>query len=250
MIWLAFLPLLGCSSAVGFKDAEVSSEAFCLAPASPDHSTLRWVGARETTLSVALRDGGQELALERFEVDIYAGGLLPESRQSVQTDAAGRLNLDTSALPATLDKWALVFFEEGQESAIAELWLQPLSAGQPAILCAGHLTERGELGAEVGYDEDLEVRAFTFNAQGLELHWGIYAFEQGFVGGTSTLVQETTAIVSPEQDARATLSASGAPPAGIEAYGEAWLVDQDSGNTLSTQGFTPNWTQDGTILSR
>lgn len=242
--------LVGCSSAVDFKDAEVDSDAFCLAPASPEHSTLRWVGPWETTLSVALRDGDSELALQGFEVDIYAGGLLPESRQSVQTDAAGRLNLDTSALPQTLDKWALVFFPEGEESAIAELWLQALSPGQPAILCAGHLTESGQLGAEAGYEEDLEVRAFTYNAQGLELHWGIYAFEQGFVGGTSTLVQETTAIVSPEQDARATLSAPGTPPAGIQAYGEAWLVDQDSGNTLDTQGFTPNWAQDGTILSR
>ncbi len=247
---MLILAWLGCSSAVGFQDAEVDAEAFCLAPASPDHSTLRWVGAWETTLSVALRDGDKELALQAFDVDIYAGGLLPESRQSVQTDAAGRLNLDTSGLPQTLDKWVLVFFDAGEESAVAEIWLQALSPGQPAILCAGHLTESGRLGAEVSFDEDLEVRAFTHNAQGLELHWGIYAFEQGFVGGTSTLVQETTAIVSPDENARATLSAPGTPPAGIQAYGEAWLVDQDSGNTLDTQGFTPNWAQDGTILSR
>jgi hypothetical protein len=233
-----------------FKDAQVVSEAFCLAPASPEHSTLRWVGERETTLSVALRDGDKELALERFDVDIYAGGLLPEVSLSVQTDAAGRLNLDTSALPSTLELWAMVFFKEGEETAVGELWLQSLSPGQPAILCAGHLTEAGALGAQAEYNDDLEVRAFTYNAERLEVHWGLYAFEQGFVGGTSTLIQETSAIVSPEDVARGTLAGPGTPPSGIQVYGEAWLVDQDSGNTLDSQGFTPNWGDGGTILQR
>ena len=236
--------LTGCSAGLQFKDAQVASEAFCLAPQSAEHSLIRWVGESETTLSVALRDGKNERALERFDVDIYAGGLLPESRESVQTDAAGRLNLDTTALPQTPDAWALVFFEPGQNEPIAELWLEALPTDQPAILCAGHLTEGGGLGAAQLPTEDLEVRAFTYGAANLEVFWGLYAFEQGFVGGTSTLIQQTSAIVSPLEDARGLITAPGTPPSGVEIYGEAWLVDQNSGDTVGRSlSFTPNWDQ-------
>lgn len=249
MIWSAvFLSLVGCSGGLEFKDAQVASQAFCLAPQSAEHSLIRWVGESQTTLSVALRDGKQELALESYEVDIYAGGLLPESRVTVQTDAAGRLQLDTSALPQTPELWALVFFEPGQEDAIAELWLEALPEGEPAILCAGHLTEGGGLGIAQLPTEDLEVRAFTYGAANLEIFWGLYAFEQGFIGGTSTLIQQTSAIVSPLEDARGLIAAPGTPPAGVDLYGEAWLVDQSSGSNVGRSlSFTPNWDSEGTI---
>lgn len=247
MIW----PVLGCSSGLQFKDAQVASQAFCLAPSSAEHSLIRWVGESQTTLSVALRDGTKERALESFDVDIYAGGLLPESRQTVQTDAAGRLDLDTAALPQTPEAWALVFFEPGEEDPIAELWLEALPPDQPAILCAGHLSESGELGVAQLPSEDLEVRAFTYGAANLEVFWGLYAFEQGFVGGSSTLLQQTSAIVSPAEDARGLITAPGTPPSGIEIYGEAWLVDQSSGETVGRSlSFTPNWDDEGTILER
>jgi hypothetical protein len=240
--------LLGCSTGLQFKDAEVASQAFCLAPQSAEHSLIRWVGDGETTLSVALRDGTKELALEPFDVDIYAGGLLPESRETVQTDAAGRLSLDTAALPQTTGLWALVFFDPGEQEPIAELWLEALPEGQPAILCAGHLTEAGGLGIEQLPTEDIEVRAFTHGAAGLEVFWGLYAFEQGFVGGSSTLIQQTSAIVSPLEDARGLIAAPGSPPTGIDIYGEAWLVDQKSGDAVGRSlSFTPNWESGGTI---
>lgn len=246
--WSVIWPLLGCSGGLQFKDAEVASQAFCLAPQSPEHSLIRWVGERQTTLSVALRDGDRERALESFEVDIYAGGLLPESRETVQTNAAGRLSLDTAALPQTTELWSLVFFEPGQEEPIAELWLEALPEGQPAILCAGHLSEAGGLGMAQLPTEDLEVRAYSYEAAGLEVFWGLYAFEQGFVGGSSTLIQQTSAIISPLDDARGLIAAPGTPPAGTEIYGEAWLVDQNSGDAVGRSlSFTPNWESGGTI---
>ncbi|MED5374221.1 MAG: hypothetical protein VX899_24600 [Myxococcota bacterium] len=240
---MSLLLLLGCGGApLVFSDYEVAATSFCGAPASPSHSRLRWVGERQTTLSLQIDQGRRALAGGSLFANLYTEGELPVDQYEVQLDSEGRLELDTAALPETDAVWAFVFTRAwDSDEALGELWLEPLEDAGPTILCAGHINDQGQLGEPTALADGatFELWAFTHDAAGLDLTLAIEGQAEG--SPISVELGSATGEVSASEEVGGWVSLSvpsGADLEQVAVSGKASLWD--GGSLVSELGFVPN----------
>jgi hypothetical protein len=149
------------------------------------------------------------------------------SSQETETDDSGRIPIALGELEAG-EQTARISDRRGDE--VIQVLLTLVEPGTPAVICAGAVEEDGSAQEPGDFDDPLTLRAWTQEAQGLELLLWVYEFDQGIFTSSSQTVASDRQIL--EQD-NVTVTVETSFPSdmneigGLELAGLARLFDAD-----------------------
>lgn len=149
------------------------------------------------------------------------------SSQETETDDSGRIPISLSELEPG-EQRARISDRRGDE--VIQVLLTLVAPDTPAVICAGAVEEDGSAQEPGGFDDPLTLRAWTQQAQGLELMLWVYEFDQGlFTDSVQTVAMDRQIL---EQD-QVTVTVQTSYPndqseiGGLELGGLARLFDEN-----------------------
>jgi hypothetical protein len=149
------------------------------------------------------------------------------SSEETETDDSGRIPISLSELEPG-EQTARISDRRGNE--VIQVVLTLVAPDTPAVICAGAVEEDGSAQEPGDFDDPLTLRAWTQEAQGLELLLWVYEFDQGLWTSSSQTVALDRQIL--EQD-NVTVTVETSYPSddgeigGLELGGLARLLDEN-----------------------
>ena len=149
------------------------------------------------------------------------------SEQAVQIDESGRVPLSLEALEAGEQRGDLM---DRRGNVAISVSLTLVTLGEPIVICAGPVMEDGSSQESQPFEDPLTLRAWTQDAQGLELVLWIYEYDAGLFNDTIQSVGTHREIL--EQDnvtgvLDLTYPSDDSEIGGLELVGLARLLDEN-----------------------
>ena len=157
--------------------------------------------------------------------------------QDTEINDSGRIPLSLSDLEAGEQAGELLD-RRGDVALTVNLTL--VAPGEPAVICAGPVLADGSQQEPGDFDDPLTLRAWTQEAQGLELLLWIYEFDQGLFTSSSQTVAQHQELLT-QDNVTATVTPSypndNNEIGGLEIGGVARLLDADGEQVGEDVGF-------------
>lgn len=149
------------------------------------------------------------------------------SEQAVEIDESGRVPVSLEGLEAGEQRGELL---DRRGDVAVSVSLTLVALGEPIVICAGPVLEDGSSQESQPFDDPLTLRAWTRDAQGLELVLWIYEYDAGLFNDSVQSVGSHREIL--EQDnvsgvLELTYPQDEGEIGGLELVGLARLLDEN-----------------------